>query len=90
MVGAATLSPEFKMTRASRLARRVITDFQMIRGFPDIAPRSSEKQDHLNVKPFIGTRWGNQSCPAELGQQSETSLTCGEATLTWALTGIRP
>jgi hypothetical protein len=39
-----------------------------------IAPRSSEKEDSPNLKPFVGNPAGNQSRPEEPGQQPEASL----------------
>jgi hypothetical protein len=39
-----------------------------------IAPRSSEKEDSPNLKPFVGNPAGNQSRPAKPGQQPEASL----------------
>jgi hypothetical protein len=40
----------------------------------DIAPRSSGKENHLKCETFHRNPAGNQSRPAELGQQPAASL----------------
>ena len=45
----------------------------------DIAPRSSEKEDHLKCETFYWNPAGTQSRPAEPGQQPEVSHGLGHS-----------
>src|SRR5262249_43072870 len=48
---------------------------------PDLAPTSSEKEDHLKCETFYRNPAGNQSRPAKPGQQPEASLAWWRATV---------
>jgi hypothetical protein len=54
-----------------------ITQCQLAEGKDSIAPRSPEKEDSPNWKPFVGNPAGNQSRPPKPGQ----SAYGGEASL---------
>jgi hypothetical protein len=56
-----------------------ITQCQLVEGKDSIAPRSPEKEDSPNWKPFVGNPAGNQSRPPKPGQ----SAYGGEASLAW-------